>query len=184
MKIGGTCPKCQDHIWPSIPLQGLLLLGLWGLVACATQQQVWDPALWDRMTLAAAQANERGDTAAAERLCVEAFQYVDASVIRSFYEYASLLEPLNRAGAEEARARAGKVRELRTGSGSVYLGWRPSDELRAYAGLLRELGRSAEAEAMRALAAADDQAQLAHYHRLQEQALQKHGLGRGPMGLC
>jgi len=64
------------------------------------------------------------------------------------------------------------------GAESVYLGWRPSDELLGYAVLLEGLGRTAEAEAMRKLAGADNQAQVAHFERMREQRL------GDPMGIC
>lgn len=144
----------------------------------------WEPELWQRMISAARRAKAEGNKAEAERLCVEVLQYVDTNVIRSLFDYAALLRTLKRDEAEAARARAVKVREARMGPGSVYLGWRPSDELVGYAVLLEELGRTAEAEAMRTLAAAENQAQFAHFQRMQEQRLQEQRLGGDPMGIC
>lgn len=139
----------------------------------------WEPEQWQRMISAARRAKAEGNKGEAERLCVEVLQYVDASVIRSLFDYAALLQRLKRGEAEDARARAVKVREVRMGAESVYLGWRPSDELLGYAVLLGGLGRTAEAEAMRKLAGADNQAQFAHFQRMREQRL-----GGDPMGIC
>jgi hypothetical protein len=124
--------------------------------------------------VAAKQAKERGNASEAERLCVDALQYVDASAIRSLYEYAALLQ------SEDARARADSLRQAKTQPGSsVFLGWSPSDELRAYADLLRERDRGTEVEAIMALANAYLQAQGAHAARLREQAR-----GGDPRGTC
>lgn len=170
------------HLRLSFP--GILFAAL--LTGCAVSPpaasvQAWEPARWKQTTLAAKQAWERGETAEAERLCVAALQYVSASTVRTLDEYASLLGTLKRAEAEGARARSDKLRDarLRPGPGSVYLGFVPSGELRAYATLLRELARTAEAEAVMALADAEDQAQRIHFVRLQMQHQ-----GRDPRGAC
>jgi len=129
----------------------------------------WQPARWEQMRRAAKQALERGEPAEGERLCVVALQYVGASTLRSLDEYASLLGRLKRPEAEGARARAEKLREVRSNPGGGYLGFAPPGELRAYANLLRELGQVADAETMMALAAAEDHANRAHYLRSQMQ---------------
>ena len=143
-------------------------------------ERSWDPPRWQQTIVAAKQAKERGATSEAEQLCVEALQYVDANTVRSLYDYAALLQELKREGAEAAKARADKLYQAKTQPGSsVYLGWIPSTELQAYARLLQELDRNAEAEAMRALADAYDSAQHAHYIRYIEQAR-----GSDPRGTC
>ncbi len=147
----------------------------------AAPVQVWEPARWKQTTLAAKQALERGETAEAERICVAALQSVSASTVRTLDEYASLLGTLKRAEAEGARARSDMLREarLRPGSSIVYLGFVPSGELRAYATLLRELARTADAEVVTALADAEDHARGIHLVRLQMQYQ-----GRNPHGVC
>src|SRR5262245_29941203 len=139
----------------------------------------WEPARWEQAILDAKQARERGKLSEAEQLCVVALRYVDASAARSLDEYATLLHELKRDQADAARTRADKFRESKTQSGSVYLGWIPSSELRAYAGLLQELKRGPEAGAMQALADAYETVQRAHFARLQAQAR-----GRDPRGIC
>ena len=165
-------------------LPGMALVIL--ITGCATtrelgDQKAWEPARWERLRLVAKQARDRGDKAQAERHCVEALEYVGASTVNNLYAYAALLNSLQRKSAEAAHARADKLREARNrpGPGSVYLGFQPSAELTGYAALLQELGRDAEAEAMRALADAEDWAQQWHYARLQEQAR-----GSDPRGKC
>lgn len=166
MSMASTYPN-SGRISPRSVLLGLLLV-VCGLAACAAPQ-AWEPARWERMTLAAKQATERGETAEAERLCVEALQYVDASAVQSLYDYASLLKALKQEGAEAAQATADQLREAKRQPISVFLGWIPSTELRAYAALLQERGQDAEAEAMRALADGYDRAQRAAYARHREQ---------------
>jgi len=141
----------------------------------------WEPVRWQRMMLAAGHASKRGDTPEAEQFCIQALQYVGASTVNNLFEYAALLKALKREGAEAALSRADKLREARSqpGPGSVYLGFAPSEELKRYADLLQELGRGAEAEAMRALANAEDRARMSHVMRLQEQAR-----GGDPRGKC
>lgn len=143
--------------------------------------QAWEPARLERMRLAAKEAWKRGGTAEAEQLCVEVLQYVGTSTVKSLYGYAALLKALKREGAEAAHARADKLLEARSrpGPGSVYLGFAPSDELKRYADLLQELAQGAEAEAMQALASAEDHAQKAHFFRLRAQ----YG-GRKPPLIC
>ncbi len=161
MNIAGACSKFQGHIRPRFALWGLLLLGLCGLAACAAAHvQVlapvfWDPARLERMEVAAKQAREQGNTAEADRLCVEALQYVYASTLTSQYGYASVLKGLGRPEAEAARTRADKLREaLLSPSGGDFDAWEPATELRAYEALLREVGRAADAEAIMKLATA------------------------------
>lgn len=161
MNIAGACSKFQGHIRPRFALWGLLLLGLCGLAACAAAHvQVlapvfWDPARLERMEVAAKQAREQGNTAEADRLCVEALQYVYASTLTSQYGYASVLKGLGRPEAEAARTRADKLREaLLSPSGGDFDAWEPATELRAYEALLREVGRAADAEAIMELATA------------------------------
>lgn len=132
--------------------------------------QAWELGRVQRMALAGKQAWERGNLAEAERFCVELLEYVDASTIRSLYEYASLLKALKRQDAEAAWARAEKLREAKSQPGSAYLGFRPSTELGAYAAVLREVRRYADAEATEALASAANDVQFMHFFRLQEQA--------------
>lgn len=158
----------------------VLVLGLCALTTSALAQE-WDPAGFEQMMRAAAQARERGNRGDAERLCLEAFRYVDASVIKALFDYASLLKTLGRPEAEAAQARAERLREIKTRpqAGSVYLGWNPSDELKAFAGLVREIGRTAEAEAIVALAAAHDRVQMAQFMRVIQQQQ-----GRDPRGNC
>jgi len=131
------------------------------------------------MRLAAKEAWDRGDTAEAEQLCVEALRYVGTSTVNSLFEYAALLKALKRQGAGAAHARAEKLLEARSQPGSVYIGFRPSDEVKRYADLLQELGRGAEAEAMRALASAEDHAWVVHAIRFREQSA-----GRSPPVVC
>ncbi len=101
-----------------------------------------------RMSSAATRDKER-----AERLCMEVRQYVDMNVVRSLDDYATLLKRLSRENAGAAEARADQLRKAKQSqSKSVYLGWNPSDELRAYAALLRETGREADAAAIEVLA--------------------------------
>lgn len=150
------------------------------IAGCAAQVPLqWEPARLERMRLAAKEAVKLGSTGEAEQLCVEALQYVSTSTVHSLYEYAALLKALKREGAEAAHARAEKLLEARSQPGSVYLGFMPSDELKRYADLLQELARGAEAEAMRALASAEDHAQKVHFIRFREQSA-----GRKPPIVC
>ncbi len=166
-------------------LQNVLLKPLRRQIATHTIPQVWEPARWERMILAAKQASERGNKADAARLCSQALLYADASVVKSFYEYAALLKTLNRWDAENVRAKADKLRAVKaqqaesTQPGSTYLGFVPWDVLKEYADLLPELPRGAEAEATRALASAYKYAQEVHVRRaiLITQ-------GRDPRGEC
>lgn len=147
----------------------------------AAAARIWERDRWHLTVQSANQARERGETMEAERLCFLAIQYVGERAVRSLDEYASLLGTLNRAGAQDARARAEKFRDarLRPGPGSVYLGFDPSSELRAYAALLRELARTVEADAVSALADAEKQVQFMNFIR--NTMLQQ---GRDPRGTC
>jgi hypothetical protein len=144
-----------------------------------TRERRWEPVRLQRMRLAAKTAAERGEKADAERFCVEALQYVATSTVDSLFEYAALLKALKREGAEAAHARAEKLLEARSQPGTLYIGFVPPDELKRYADLLQELGRGAEAEAMRALASAEDHARKVHFIRFREQSA-----GREPPIVC
>lgn len=131
------------------------------------------------MMLSAKQASDRGDKSEAEQLCARALEYVGTTTVNKLQEYAALLKMLRRQGAEAAQAKADKLREVRSQPGGGYLGFIPADELVRYAGLLQELGRSTEAEAIRALARADFRAQRIHVLRTYE-----YVQGRDPRGRC
>lgn len=175
----GTWPRLQVRARPKI-LFWALFLGLCSFTTSAPAQ-AWDPASFEQMMRAAAQARERGDRAEAERLCVDAFRYVGASVIKALFDYAALLKTLGRPEADAAYARAERYRDIRTQpqAGSVAIGFNPADELKAYASLLREIGRAAEAEAIVALAAAHNRVNMSQFARLIEQQQ-----GRDPRGNC
>ena len=149
-------------------LRNVLLKPLGRQIATPAVPQAWEAAQWERMILAAKQAREQSNKADAERLCSQALSYVDASAVKSLYEYAELLSAQNRGDGAEVRAKADKLRESKiqaaqaTRPGSTYLGFAPGDELNEYAALLQELHRGAEAEAMRALSEAYKYAQQAH----------------------
>lgn len=129
--------------------------------------EVWEPARWEQLRVAVNQARNKGDRDEAERFCVAALQYASMSTIKSLDEYAALLRTLQRPGAETAQLRANTLREAknRPGPGSVHIGFNPSDELRAYANLLRELQRSTDAQAINALADAAQYSNLMHFGR-------------------
>jgi len=160
-----------------------LLLSLCSFTPSALAQG-WEPARFEQMMRAAAHAREGGNTEEAERRCVDAFRYVDVSVIKALFDYAALLRSLGRAEADVAQERAEKYREIKTrpvppqGS-SEYLGWQPPDQLKAFAALLGETGRTDEAKAIVALAAAQDRVNKAHFVRLIDQRQ-----GRDPRGNC
>jgi hypothetical protein len=179
MRIVGTGLRLEIRARPKILLWALLL-GLCSFTTSALAQ-AWDLARFEQMMRAAAQARERGNREEAERQCVDAFRYVDASVIKALFDYAALLKTLGRPEADAAQARAERYREIKTRPqpSSVYLGWSPSDELKAFVDLLGEIGRAAEAKAIVALAAAHDRVNKAHFARLMEQQQ-----GRDPRGNC
>jgi tetratricopeptide (TPR) repeat protein len=142
---------------------------------------IWERDRWLLRVRSANQARERGEIAEAERLCVLALRYVGARTVSTLDDYASLLAKLNRQGAQEAKARAEKLRNARlaTEPGSVYLGFNPADELRAYAALLRELSRNAEATAVSALADAETWLNFTNFTRNHMVAG-----GQDPSGTC
>jgi hypothetical protein len=142
-------------------------------------QDAWETAHWERMLLPARQARERGDKSEAERYCVQALQYVGVSTVNNLYAYAALLKTLGRGDAQAAQSRADQLRQSRSQPGSTFLGWVPSEELERYAVLLQEVGRSAEAGLMRALATAEDRTNRTHHRRGQEQAT-----GGDARGIC
>jgi hypothetical protein len=147
--------------------------------------QGWVPAQWERMILAAKQARERGDKIEAERLCAQALPYVNASTVKSLYEYAEFLREQKRAGGADVLAKADKMRQSHiqqaksTQPGNTYLGFVPWNELKEYADLLQELHRGAEAEAMRALSDAYKHAQEAYIRRTL-----LYNQGSDPRGEC
>jgi len=139
----------------------------------------WDPARLTEISVAMREAKERGDPETCVRILEEGLAYVDASAIRSLYEYAALLQQTQRREAEGAQARADKLREAKRLPGSTYLGFLPGAELRRYASLLEEVGRTADAKAIMELATAYESAQFTHYLRL----LWQHE-GRNPNPSC
>lgn len=147
----------------------------------AAGARIWERDRWLLTVRSADQARERGEIAEAERLCVLALRYVGARTVSALDDYASLLAKLNREGMQQAKARAEKLRSARlaTEPGSVYLGFSPADELRAYAALLRELSRNAEASAVSALADADTWLNFTNFIR-------NHMIvgGHDPRGTC
>lgn len=159
-----------------------LLLSLCSFTTSALAQ-VWEPARFDQMMRAAAQAREGGNKEEAERLCVATFRYV-CERDEALFDYAALLRTLGRPEADAAQERAEKYREIKTrpvppqGS-SEYLGWKPPDQLKAFAALLKETGRAAEAKEIVALAVAQDRVNKAHFVRLMDQRQ-----GRDPRGNC
>ncbi len=182
MNIVGIGLRFQVQVRPKV-LFWALLLSLCSFTTPALAQP-WEPARFDQMMRAAAQARERGNREEAERLCVATFRYVDASVTKALFDYAALLRTLGRPEADAAQERAEKYREIKTrpvppqGS-SEYLGWKPPDQLKAFAALLGETGRAAEAKDIVALAAAQDRVNKAHFIRLMDQQQ-----GRDPRGNC
>lgn len=182
MSIVGMGLRLCIQAWPMI-LFWTLLLSLFSLATPALAQP-WEAARFDQMMRAAAQAREGGNKEEAERLCVATFRYVDASVTKALFDYAALLRTLGRPEADSAQERAEKYREIKTrpvppqGS-SEYLGWKPPDQLKAFAALLEETGRAAEAKDIVALAVAQDRVNKAHFVRLMDQRQ-----GRDPRGNC
>jgi hypothetical protein len=143
--------------------------------------RIWERARYELTIQTAKQALERGEVLEAERLCVLAITYVGARTVRVLEEYASLLATLNRAGARDAKERAEKLNDqrLRREPGSVYLGFEPAAELIAYARLLLELARTAEADAVIALADADRRVSRINFIRNAVLAR-----GKDPRGIC
>jgi hypothetical protein len=141
-------------------------------------QEAWQPDLWRQFLDAARQAREHGDRLTAEHHCRSASRHVERNAVRGLFDYASLLETFNRSDAAAARARAERLLESKQRRG-IHLGFVPSRELHAYAHVLDEVGRGAEADAMRALGQAYDISQETHFHRVQEQQQ-----GRDPTGIC
>jgi hypothetical protein len=174
--------RLQIQVRPKV-LFWALLLSLCSFTTPALAQP-WEPARFDQMMRAAAQARERGNREEAERTCVDAFRYVDISVIKALFDYAALLRTLGRPEADAAQERAEKYREIKTrpvpprGS-SEYLGWSPPNELKAFAALLGDTGRADEAKAIVALAAVQDRVNKANFARLMDQRQ-----GRDPRGNC
>ncbi len=132
----------------------------------------WEPDRYVRMAMAVAQAGQRGALDDAERGCGEISRYVLASATASLHAYADLLGALHRPDAGSARERAERLQNARPQpGGSVPLGFDPSAELRAYASLLREVGRAPlDAASTTALADAWQRTNQAAYYRAQEQA--------------
>ena len=141
-------------------------------------EDAWQPLRWHHMLFAAREAREMGDRLAAEEHCRQALWYVDSYTMRGLFEYASLLQTLNREAAGDARAKADKLLESKQ-RGGMYLGFRPSEELQAFAAVLDEVGHASDAAVTRALADAYDFSQKAHFHRLQAQQS-----GNDSTGLC
>jgi len=160
----------------------LLPLAFGVMTACGAHRAVegpWEPARLDRMFVAMKEAKGRGDAEACVRYLDEGLAYVDASAVRSLNEYAALLQQMQRSEAEAAQARADKLRDAKSLPGSTFLGFLPGAELRGYASLLEEVGRTTDAEAIRELATAYESAQYTHYLRLRWQ----HE-GRNPNSPC
>ena len=160
---------------------GLAIMCAAPLVAAAQSerwQEVWQPELWKHFLDAARAARERGDRVAAEDNCRSASRHVDQNAVRALFDYAALLGTLNRGDAAAARTRAERLLESKRRRG-IYLGFAPADELQAYARVLDEVGRSADADAMRALGRAYEVSQDTHFRRVQEQRE-----GRDPTGVC
>jgi hypothetical protein len=182
MNIVGIGLRLQIQVRPKV-LFWALLLSLCSFTTPALAQG-WEPARFDQMMRAAAQARERGNREEAERLCVATFRYVEASVTKALFDYAALLRTLGRPDADAAQARAERYREIKTrpvppqGS-SEFLGWSPANELKTFAALVGETGRDAEAKDIVALAAAAERVNRAHFVRLMDQQQ-----GRDPRGNC
>jgi hypothetical protein len=182
MRIAGMRRILQTKAWPKI-LFWTLPLSLCSFTS-SVLAQAWEPSRLDQTIRAAAQAREGGNKEEAERLCVNAFRYVQVNVIKALFDYAALLRTLGRPDADAAQARAERYRQIKTrpvppqGS-SEHLGWSPPDELKAFAGLLEENGRPTEAKAIAALSAAADRVNKAHFVRLMDQQQ-----GRDPRGNC
>jgi tetratricopeptide (TPR) repeat protein len=147
----------------------------------AATARIWQRAGFELAIQTAKQALERGETAEAERLCFFAVTQVGTRTVEILEEYAALLATLNREGARNAKQRAEilSVQRQRREPGSVYLGFEPAGELIAYARLLRELARTAEADAVVALADAEKRVNLMNFTRAQ--ILHQ---GRDPRGIC
>ncbi len=147
----------------------------------AAAARVWAGDRWQLTVQTATRAAERGELQEAERLCFLAIQYVGERTVRNLHDYASLLESLNRTGVKDAKARADRLRDarLKSGPGSVHLGFDPTEELRAYAAVLRGLSRTAEADAVSGLADAERQVQFMNFIR--NTMLTQ---GRDPRGNC
>jgi len=145
----------------------------------------WDSARVARMVDSARQARRQGDLMTAERLCSAAFETIDRSMLAAFDAYAEFLKAERRAEAQTVRAQSAQLHELKahqnegTQPTSTYLGFAPSEGLRAYADLLQARQQPVEAERIRSLALAYQQAQQAQFQRttLFQQ-------GKDPRGAC
>jgi len=139
----------------------------------------WNPAPWEGSLLGAKQAREGGDNGQAELYCIQALQYVGESTVKNLYDYAALLKNLGGDGAEAARSRADKLRQVRSQPSGGFLGFAPPEELNKYADLLQELDHRSQADSIRALATADDSANKTHAARI---VIQRKG--GDPRGNC
>jgi len=72
-----------------------------------------------------------------------------------------------------------KTRPVPPQGSSEYLGWSPPNELKAFSAPLGDMGRTDEAKAIFALAAAQDRVNKANFVRLMDQRQ-----GRDPRGNC
>ena len=133
----------------------------------------------------AQEQRDRGDRAAAERACARGILYVQAQTIQVLYAYADLLDRQNLGSGIPMRSKVQKLEQARDAqtqahkSGDTYIGFDPSQELKAYADLLAGMKRKNDALVVEALAAAYRYAQDANARRT---LLQREG--KDPMGEC
>jgi uncharacterized protein HemY len=154
-------------------------------VSDASTPTTWEPAYWDKMMLAAKEAQQRGDKIEAESLCSKVIPYVEAQAVKALRDHADLLEAQKSGSAADARARAERLAQVKADQArarapsSTYLGFVPWEELHVYVGALQLSRRDSDAQAVRLLAAA--------YRRSQEAYIRRTLLmreGKDPRGEC
>jgi hypothetical protein len=145
----------------------------------------WDPVQMGQTIDAARQARKQGDVMTAERLCYSAFQGVDQSALAAYDAYADRLHAEHRAEEATVRDQSARLHALKaeqskgTQPTSTYLGFAPTEGLKAYADLLATLQQPEESERMRSLALAYQQVQQAHFQRTM-----MFRQGQDPRGAC
>ncbi|TAK79770.1 MAG: hypothetical protein EPO20_30825 [Betaproteobacteria bacterium] len=146
----------------------MLVAGALG-AGSAAAAPIWEQERWQLTLQTAAKARARGEAVEAEKLCVVAMQYVRERTVKALEEYAALASKMNRADAQQVAEKARKLKDARLSpaQGSVYLGFDPADELRAYTAVLKGLDRTAEMQSVGALADAESQVNFNHFVRMQ-----------------
>ena len=145
----------------------------------------WSADYWERTQRAIKEARDQGQRQEAEGRCASLIPYTEAQAVPALQAYADHLDTLRPGAGNLVRGHAQRLAQVQASNrsgkaeASTYLGFSPTTDIVNYADALTQAGRSADAQAMQALAAAYQHSQQVYVQRV---LLMRQG--KDPRGEC